>query len=165
MKKSLHTSHVAVALALGIIGTHSVAQTSIPYKCICQNIGTSPQEQLGDREGHTIAVHSYSCRVEGGPLDGAVLTGMGVYDWDKTNAIGITGNGVGRKAGAVVVYQLGEFKNSLTMVDGKVTGFLGSGQGIYKLATGTAAALAGKTFSYTVRPAGFNQFVLDAKID
>jgi hypothetical protein len=93
------------------------------------------------------------------------LTGAGVYEWDKTNAVGITGNGVGRKAGAALVYQLGDFKNALTMADGKITGFLATGQGTYKMATGSAASLAGKTFSYTARPTGSGQFVIDVKVD
>ena len=165
MKQSSRPAHVAAALALTMLGVHSFAQTPITYKCLCQNIGTGPQEPLGDREGHAVSVTSYTCRVEGGPLDGGVLTGTTIYEWDKTNAVGLSGNGVVRKAGGTAVYQLGEFKNSLTMADGKVTGFVGSGQGTYKMATGSAASLAGKTFSYVVRPNGSSQFVIDVKVE
>ena len=94
-----------------------------------------------------------------------MLTGTTIYEWDKTNALGLLSNGVGRKAGAAAVYQLGEFKNSLIMADGKVTGFLATGQGVYKLATGTAAPLAGKAFSWTARPNGSSQFVIDVKVE
>ena len=165
MKQSSRPARIAVALAMSMLGAHSFAQTPIAYKCVCQNIGNSPQEPLGDREGHAVSVTSYTCRVEGGPLDGGVLTGTTIYEWDKTIAVGLSGNGVGRKAGATVVYQLGEFKNALTMADGKVTGFLASGQGTYKMATGSAASLAGKTFSYVARPNGSNQFAIDVKVE
>ena len=165
MKQSSRPVHVAAALALSMLGAHSIAQTPITYKCLCHNIGTGPQEPLGDREDHAVSVTSYTCRVEGGPLDGGVLTGTTIYEWDKTNAVGLSGNGVGRKAGGTAVYQLGEFKNSLTMADGKVTGFLASGQGTYKMATGSAASLAGKTFSYVARPNGSSQFVIDVKVE
>ena len=165
MKQRFRPACVAVALALSVLGAHSVAQTPTAFRCVCQDIGTSPREPLGDREGHAVSVTSYTCRVEGGPLDGGVLTGTTIYEWDKTNAIGLSANGVGRKAGATLVYQLSEFKNALTLVDGRVTGFLGSGQGTYKMATGSAASLAGKTFSYVVRPTGSSQFAIDVKVE
>jgi len=165
MKQSSCPARVAVTLALSMLGAYSFAQTPIAFKCVCQNIGAPPQEPLGDREGHAVSVTSYTCRVEGGPLDGGVLTGTTIYEWDKTNATGLSGNGVGRRAGATLVYQLGEFKNALTTADGKITGFLGSGQGTYKMATGSAASLAGKTFSYVVRPTGSSQFAIDVKVE
>lgn len=165
MNYSTQPMRVAAVLLLSMIGVPSYAQAPLTYKCLCQTIGTSPQEPLGDREGHAVSVSSYTCRIEGGPLDGGVMTGNTIYEWDKTNAAGLSGNGVARKAGAMFVYQLGEFKTALTMADGKVTGFLGTGQGTYKLATGAAATLAGKTYSYTARPNGSGQFVVDIKVD
>lgn len=62
-------------------------------------------------------------------------------------------------------YQTSEAKLALTMADGKPTGFTGTGRGIYKMATGTAAALTGKTYSYTFSTTGPGQFVVDVKID
>ena len=41
----------------------------------------------------------------------------------------------------------------------------GSGRGRYTLATGSAAALAGKTYSYTFSMTGPNQFVVEVKHD
>ena len=157
--------HLAAALLLSMLGAHSYAQTPLTYKLLCQTIGTSPQEPLGDRESHAVSVTSYTCRVEGGPLDGGVMTGTSIYEWDKTNATGLSGNGVARKAGAMFVYQLGEFKATRTMADGKVTGFVATGQGTYKMATGSAAFLAAKTFTYTARNSGSNQFEIDTKVE
>ena len=156
---------VVAVLFIGVLGAPSMAQTPLTYRFLCQSIGTGPQEPLGDRDGHNISVVAYSCRVEGGPLDGALVTGNAIYEWDKTNAVGLSGNGVARKPGATAVFQLGDFKNALTVADGKVTGFLATGQGSYKLATGTAGPLAGKTFSYTSRPNGWGQFAIDIKVD
>lgn len=76
-----------------------------------------------------MSVANYSGRVEGGPLDGGVLTGTAVYEWDKINAIGLSGNGVGRKACATLVWQLGQFMYILTMVDGNVHQFGGDRTG------------------------------------
>jgi hypothetical protein len=157
-----------IVVAMGLLGmptAPSFAQTPLTYRYLCQSIGTGPQEPLGDRDGHNISIYSYSCRVEGGPLDGGLVTGNALYEWNKTTAVGLTANGVVRKPGATAVFQLGDFKNALTVVDGKVTGFLATGQGTYKLATGTAAPLAGKTYSYTSRPNGWGQFAVDIKVD
>jgi hypothetical protein len=165
MKQIAQLLGVAGTVFLGIFGLTSFAQTPLTYRYLCQSIGTGPQEPLGDRDGHNISVYSYSCRVEGGPLDGGVVTGNAIYEWDKTNAVGLTGNGVVRKPGAAAVFQLSDFKNALTVVDGKVTGFLAAGHGTYKLATGTAAPLAGKTYTYTGRPNGPGQFAVDIKVD
>jgi hypothetical protein len=159
----LASSYMALGVALPV--PQAFAQTPVTYKCYCHNIGTAPQEPLGDREGHSISVSSYSCRVEGGPLDGGVLTGASIFEWDKTNGLGLSGDGVGRKAGAALVYQLSTFKNTLSVADGKVTGFLATGRGTYKLATGGASSLSGRSFTYTARPAGSGQFTIDVNVE
>ena len=51
------------------------------------------------------------------------------------------------------------------LTDGKPSGMTGSGRGRYTLATGSAAALAGKTYSYTFSMTGPNQFVVEVKHD
>ncbi|MDI1263246.1 MAG: type II toxin-antitoxin system RelE/ParE family toxin [bacterium] len=48
---------------------------------------------------------------------------------------------------------------------GKVTGFIGTGQGTHKFATGSAASLAGKSFGYTARPTGPGQYVIEFKVE
>lgn len=154
-----------IALTVGALSPASFAQASIAYRALCQNSGTSPLEPIGDRDGHSISVIQQSCRIEGGPMDAAILTGTIVYEWDKANGTGLAGQAIARKGGAAVVLQLGDFKNTLTMTDGKVTGFLGTGQGTYKLATGAAAVLAGKTFIYIARPSAPGQYVIDFKVE
>ncbi|MEO8186366.1 MAG: hypothetical protein ABI580_03270 [Burkholderiaceae bacterium] len=158
-------SSVLVGIFLGGLGAASFAQSPVTYKLLCQSVGTAPQEPLGDREGHTLFAPNYSCRVEGGPLDGGLVTGISIYEWDKLNGTGLSGNGVIRKPGATAVYELTEFKNTRTMTNGKVTGFEGIGRGTYKLATGSASSLAGKAFSFTAGPNGPGQFVVDIRVE
>lgn len=165
MKRWAERSSMLVGIFLGVLGTASVAQTPLTYRFLCQSVGIGPQEPLGDREGHNLSVTNYSCRVEGGPLDGALVTGNTIYEWDKINGTGLAGNGVVRKPGATAVFQLADFKNTLTMVDSKVSGFLATGHGTYKLATGSASSLLGKTFSYMSRPNGPGQFVVDFRVE
>jgi hypothetical protein len=154
-----------VALTLGVLAVTATAQTAISYRALCQNVGVNPFEAIGDREGHSLAVLQQTCRIEGAPLDGGILTGNIIYEWDKVAGTGLAGQSVVRKPGASVVIVLGEFKNALTMTDGKVTGFIGTGQGIHKLATGSAASLAGKSFSYTARSTGPGQYVIEFKVE
>lgn len=94
-----------------------------------------------------------------------MLTGVQVWEFDKTNAANVGGTGITRKPGATLVYQSTEGKLALTMADGKPTGSTGSGRGVYKLGTGAAAALNGKTYSYTFATTGPFQFVVDVKVD
>jgi hypothetical protein len=166
MKQFRISAVLLVALACGAFAPRLLAQSAaLSYRLLCQTVGTSPPESLGDREGHSISVVQQSCRVEGGPMEGAIMTGSVVYEWDKAQGIGLSGHAVMRKAGATVVLQLGEFKNALTMTDGKATGFLGTGQGSYKLVTGSATVLAGKTFTYVGKPSGPGQYTVEIKVD
>jgi hypothetical protein len=165
MKRWTELARLGAGILIGVISAISFAQTPLTFRFLCQSFGIGPQEALGDREGHNLSVTNYSCRVEGGPLEGGLVTGNTIYEWDKINGTGLAGNGVVRKPGATAVFQLADFKNTLTMADSKVTGFLATGHGTYKLATGSASSLVGKTFSYTSRPNGPGQFVVDIRVE
>jgi len=154
MRYLLNLSGIAIAsTAIVAIAPSAVAQ-KITYTLTCQAIGGSAPEPLGDREGHSIQIDDVSCRVDSGPLAGGVLTGMDIWEWDGTNAVSLANNGIVRKPGATAMYENTEAKLSLTITDGKVTGWTASGKGHLKMATGGAAALAGKSCTYTAKPAG-----------
>lgn len=154
----------AAALALASAG--AVAQSGSTVKLHCFSVGNgAPAEALGDREGHAVSEGQVTCRVEGGPMDGGIYTGTTIAEWDKGSAVVLSASGIARKPGAVVASQTTEGKQSLAMTDGKVTGMTGSGRGRYTLATGSAASLAGKTYSYTFSTTGPGQFVVDVKYD
>ena len=76
-------------------------QAGLSYKASCQEVGNSAEEPLGDRDGHSIDVFQFTCRIEGGPLDGGVMTGMTISEIEKTTSIGLSGAGVIRKAGGL----------------------------------------------------------------
>lgn len=97
-------------------------------------------------------------------MNGGVLTGSITWEWDKTNAVLVSGSGVIRKPGATVVYQDTEGKLELTMVDGKATGWTASGRIRWPIATGDAVALAGKSAAWTSKTTGpAGQFEVDDK--
>jgi hypothetical protein len=154
----------AAGLAFAAVTPNAIAQ-EITFTSTCQEFGGgSPPEQLGDREAHAISVGNYSCRMDSGPLAGGVLTGTGIWEWDKTNAKMISNGGVIRKPGSGAAYQITEGKISLTLTDGKVTGSTGEGAGIYSVAVGDAAPLNGKSFSWTTKSTGPGTFQIDVKV-
>jgi hypothetical protein len=158
--------NLGAALALTTLSATVLAQTAVVSKATCQGIGVAPQEPIGDREGHAITVSQYSCHSEGGPLDGTVMTGTIIFEWNKgVPAVMLVGSGVFRKPGAIAVFQDNESALSLTMADGKVTGFTGTSKGVYKLSTGSLASLAGKSYTTTFHTIGGGQYVVERASD
>lgn len=162
--KPCFRSCVCVA-ALALLAAGAAAQSGAVDKLHCQNVGSAVPESLGDREGHALSVNHISCRVEGGAMDGGILTGTTISEWDKGQATVLSGVGVTRKPGAVTVYQHTEGKISMVMSDGKPSGITGSGRGRMTMATGSAAPMAGRSYSFTFRTTAPNQFVVDVKFD
>jgi hypothetical protein len=156
---------MAAALTLSSLFSNAFAQGQPTYRNFCQTAGTAPQEPIGDRAGHAISASTMTCRVEGGPMDGAVMTGSLFWEWDGPNASGRGAIGIYRKAGASLIWSNSEAKNSQIMVDGKVTGFSSTGRGTYTLGTGSAAALTGKGYTFVTKSTGFNQFVIETTND
>jgi len=127
MNQASRMLNLAAAFALTTLSATALAQSTLTYKATCQGIGSGvTREPLGDREGHDISVTQSSCRVEGGPMDGSIATITNVWEWDKGNAVVLSGYTVFRQSGGMAVYQSNEGRNSLTMTDGKVTGFAGN---------------------------------------
>ena len=97
------------------------AQSGQSFRLLCQSVGSSTPEPLGDRDGHSISVAEVSCRVEGGLMDGGILTGTGITEWDKTNGVLLAGSGVTRKPGATTAYRNTEAKIALTLLTARLS--------------------------------------------
>lgn len=156
---------VAGLVLLTGLSAPALAQSGLNYKLHCHAAGFNPPQPIGDRDGHGLAASSYTCRVEGGPLDGAVATANNVQEWDGHEGTVLASVGVLRKPTAMAVWHAGEGKLSNTVTDGKVTGLKGAGRGTYRLATGQAASLSGKAFSWSLASTSPGQFVIDVKVD
>ena len=98
-------------------------------------------------------------------MEGAVMTGTNIFEWDGAKAVVLSGGGVVRKPGSLLSFKVIEGSVALTMTDGKVTGYAASGRGVANLAAGVNAALHGKTYSYTARPLTPGQFVIETTYD
>jgi len=165
VKKTTKTIFGAVAVALASVSFGALAQAPLTQKAVCVFVGAGAPEPIGDRAGHALRVSPYSCLVESGPMEGAVMTGANIFEWDGGKAVILSGDGVGRKPGSITSFKVAEGSTALVMTDGKVTGFIGSGKGVVNLASGSAAALKGKTYSYTVRSISPVQFVIETTYD
>ena len=153
---------IGAAVAFAAFAPPAVAQ-EVTYTWTCQDVGASPPEPLGDKEGHSISVAAVSCHSKSESMSGALLTGTYIWEWNGPNAVLLSATGVIRKPGATMVYQETGGSIALTMTDGKVTGFTASGKGYEKLATGSLAALAGTPYTWTVKPAGPGQSTVEVK--
>ena len=164
MKNFLRFSgSAAAALVFATFAPSAVAQGATTVWA-CQEVGMAPPEPLGDREGHSISVSQLSCRAESGPLSGGVSTVVGIWEWNGANGVELSLSGVNRKPGATLVYRGTEGKLTLTMTNGKETGWTGSGRGTNVLATGGWASMAGKSFTWTAKSVGpASQFSVEIK--
>ena len=132
----------------------------------CQDVGTSAPEPIGDAEGHALLTDTFSCRLTAGPMAGGLLTGTIAWEMNKGEGTLISGTGVIRKPGSLVVYKDTEGTFKLTMDDtGHVTGFTGSGAATWVFASGDAAALKGKVLPWTAKATGPGTFSVDEKTD
>ena len=96
-------------------------------------------------------------------MAGGVGTGTNIWEWDGPKATLLSDSGVVRKPGATLAWKGTEGKLTLTMTDGKVTGWTGSGRGANTLATGGWASMAGKSYTWTGKSVGpASQFSTEA---
>lgn len=162
MENFKSVSKGATVLALTLTCALVAAQTS---KSTCMNVGGGVPEPVGDREGHAIQVSLGSCMTEGGPLDGTVMTSNTIWEADKGSMVILSADGVSRKPGTLAAYRVTAGTLTWQMQDGKPVGWTASGKGVYTMASGSASALAGKSFSWTGRATGPRSYVLEAKVD
>ncbi len=157
---------VTVACAtLGLISASGSALAGPVGRFECSVVGAASQDPIGDKDGHRLATVQYSCLGVDGLLKGALYSGFSTSEWDGPQGTYLTGGGMIRTAGGLVVTQLTEGTGSAIMKDGKPAGNEASGKGLFKFASGTLAALSGKPDRWEAKPAGFGRFTLDIAAD
>jgi hypothetical protein len=168
MKASMHIQRnfcgISIAAAALAAAAPSAVAQEITFTSPCSIVGNAAPEPLGDREGHAIFIEEDICRFDSGPFAGGVMTASSTWEFDKTNAVLVSSSAVFRKPGAIAVGQLTEGKIALTMTDGKVTGVTSWARGNWPITIGSAASLAGRSFTATGKDAGPGQFVLEYKV-
>ena len=156
----LKASGIVTAIAFMAAAPSAVAQ-EVTIKSNCSIVGDAAPEPLGDRDGHAFSVQVDDCLDQSGPFVGGVYTDTAIWEWNGPNAVLVSGGGVMRKPGATALVQYTEGKVDLTRTDGKVTGATASGKGRWPIATGSAASLAGKTFTWTSKSTGPATFAVE----
>ena len=158
------TGQKLLAFCIGIAGLALIQLPAFAQKTDklrCQNVGYNPSQPIGDSKGHAISASEYTCVVEGGPANGAVVTGTTIWEWRKANAKMLSGIGVGRKPGTIYSYENTSGKAALIMSDGKVVGVEGSGRGRFTMMSGPIAKEYGKAYSWTFKTTGAGIFEIE----
>ena len=160
MCKRLTATFVYSALSLIAAIGFARADTIGRYQCVSGAIAPQP---IGDRDGHVLLSFEYSCLGVDGLLKEAVSTGVSVSEWDGPKGTYLASLGLHRAPGGFAVGQLLEGTGSVVMKDGKPVGAEASGKTVFKFASGTLAALSGRTVNFTTKPAGLGRFELEFK--
>ena len=147
--------------ALGLIGASGFALAETIGRYECNTFGTASQEPIGDRNGHQLSAVQFSCLGVDGVLKGAVYTATSITEWDGPRGTYLLTGGVHRAPGGLAVTQTLEGTGSILLKDGKPVGWENSGKSIFKFASGTLAALAGKTVKFTSKGKGLNRFDIE----
>lgn len=146
---------VLVALAAPL---PAAAQMQHHYDC--RVTGTSEVDHLG-REGQTAELTHFMCDITGGLLNGFVATGTNILEPRQGGARLVGSMVVAQKAGSTVVYEVSEGTRRFKKSKGRVVGWESTGKGTFKTATGTAAALAGRSFSSVVKSGDPGRFTIE----
>lgn len=158
MKRFLTT---LVCSALGLIGTCEFAVAEMIGRSECGIIGSPTQEPIGDRAGHSLVSVQYSCVGVDGLLKGAMYTASNIAESEGPKGAYLSGSGVYRTTGGLAVTEITEGSRSPVMKDGKAIGSEASGKGKIIFASGTLAALSGKTFKFATQSTGYSRFSLE----
>ncbi|KRR07911.1 hypothetical protein CQ12_25255 [Bradyrhizobium jicamae] len=150
----------ALCSALDLIGISGVtlADTIGRYECTAI---VAAREPLGDRNEHDIVSFQYTCRGVDGLLKEALVTAVSVSEWDGQKGTYLASLDLHHAPDGFAVGQVLEGTGSTVMEDGKAVGVDASGKTVFKFASGTLAALSGKTVKFTTKPAGFGRFELE----
>ena len=165
MNTGKHGIRLLGAFTLLTLSAGGFAQSAITYRHSCIAVGNNAIEPLADRAGQTLAIGDYVCTTEGGPLDGATVTGRTISHYDGPSGVTLSSNGVTRRPGAQAFWVNTEGHTDLKMSQGRVTGFDGAGRGHFVLTSGGFSALSGRTYSYKFSATGPGRFTIDVSLD
>lgn len=150
---------LAVALATG---AHAVAAQTT-WKAHCTNIGPGIPEALAD--GSVLIIGTASCIVDGGPLDGAVVTQNVLWENSHGTSTLVSGDSVVRKPGSIAAIRNTSGTLKTIVKEGKPAGWEGSGTSLWVTGSGAGAAMKGKTIHWTARATGPRTYVVDNRVD
>lgn len=150
----LRTFACALALAASAAGASGASHFT------CHVTGTELVERLAP-DGGPAELSRFTCQVRGGLLDGFVASGTNIWSGGQQRGLLLGSLVVARKGNSAVVYEVRQVTRERP---GPAGGWQGRGIGVYKLASGAAAPLAGKTFHSVARSAGAGAFTIETVV-
>ena len=153
---------IVVVVLLAGLGTPLPVAAQMELHYDCRVTSTPHLDQLA--ESHDPEVIDFTCRITGGLLDGFVATGTNVMEHQEGGSRLVGSMIVAQKAGSIVVYEVSEATRRVKTIKGGVLGWESTSVGTYKLATGSAAPLEGKSFSAVARSGGPGVFTIDVVV-
>ena len=154
-------STLALLSVPGVVAVGSLAHADTIAHYECAIIGFPGPEPIGDHPDHNLLTAEYSCVGIDGLLKGAVYTASNTVEWDGPKGTFLVGSGVHRMPGGRAVMQMIEGTAATVMKDGKLVGNETSGKGIIKFASGSFAALSGKTIKFVTKPVNPIRFTVE----
>lgn len=103
----------------------------------------------------------YTWHVADGLLKDAGITAVSVSEWDSEKGRYLASLDVHRALEGYAVGQLLEGDGSSVMEDSRAAGIAAAGKTVFKFASGSLAALSGKTVRFTTKPVGSRRFELE----
>jgi hypothetical protein len=146
---------------LSLVGASGLAQADLIGRSQCNVISTAVPEPLGDRDGHSIVSFAYACVGVEGLVKDAVVTAFSATEWDGSKTTNVSALVVYRAPGGTAIAQTLEGNGSVITKDGKPVGTEITGKLTYKFASGTLAALSGKTVNFVNKTTGRNRFEIE----
>jgi len=156
--RALHVLAVLVPLA----GAPALASEAAS-RFHCQVTGIERLAAMAP-DGGAAELSRFTCRVKGGPLDGFVATGTNLWGGRLRDGLLLGSLVVARKAHSVVVYEVQQVTRRARAPGSDARSWEGQGTGVYKLATGAVAHLAGKSFHSIARSAGPGAFTIETVV-
>jgi hypothetical protein len=139
----------ALVAALTIVASPALAGSLAKYSC---GVIGAPSPEGADKK---IVVASFVCHGTEGMVKDAVMTGRSIFDVEKK--VYLSGQNVIRSPGGLAVVQMVE--GTRTYDGDKWVSSQGKSKSVY--ASGTFAAMNGKTDSWVAKPDGFNHFTVE----
>jgi hypothetical protein len=155
----LFSMFVCSALCVFAATRFACAETIVRYEC--NVIGTTTQEPISDRDGHSLVNFQYSCFGVDGLLKAAVYTASNISEWDGPHGTFLLAGGIHRVPGGLAVTQAAEGTGSVVVKDGKIVSSESSGKVVFKFASGPLVGLSGKLFNFATKSTGPNRFNLE----
>jgi hypothetical protein len=154
---------VTVAFVVVGLGAPLSSAAGTQYHSDCRVVDTTTLEHFG-YEGHNAEMTHFTCRITGGLLDGFVVTGTNIWELEEGGGRTLLGSlALAQKAGSAVVYEVKQGTKRIPTSKESST-WDSAGVGSFRLATGSAAPLEGKSFSSVARNTGPGTFTVDITV-